>query len=81
MGKLYFFLSSLFVFAALSACGVKGRPQPPLAPPVLGRGEPEFSDATQDLQFKKKTPNKTDDDFDYSNEFDENSSAKEENSK
>ena len=39
-----------FLFAA---CGVKGNPQPPMEPPVLGRGEPNFSKATEDLKIKK----------------------------
>jgi hypothetical protein len=48
-----FFFSSLLL---LSACGVKGKPQPPLTAPVLGRGEPNFSKATESVKLKKKTP-------------------------
>jgi len=43
-------LASLAVFA-LSGCGVRGRPQPPLTPPELGRGEPTFKRATEEFAF------------------------------
>lgn len=49
--------SVCFVFLTvfyLSACGVKGKPQPPLTAPVLGRGEPNFSKATEKVKLKKK---------------------------
>ena len=36
-----------------AGCGVKGNPQPPIEPPTLGRGEPNFSKATEDLKIKK----------------------------
>ena len=35
----------------LVGCGVRGRPQPPLTPPELGRGEPTFKRATQEFAF------------------------------
>lgn len=41
-------------FGFLSACGVKGMPQPPQTAPVLGRGEPNFSKATEKVKLKKK---------------------------
>lgn len=37
-----------------TACGVKGKPQPPLTAPVLGRGEPSFSKATEKIKVKRK---------------------------
>ncbi len=37
----------------LSSCGVKGVPQPPLTMPVLGHGEPSYSNATQNVKVKK----------------------------
>ncbi|UXR65698.1 hypothetical protein EZJ49_05480 [Bdellovibrio bacteriovorus] len=40
---------------AISGCGVKGRPLPPLNPAPLGRGEPTFKDATTTTPTKKKT--------------------------
>jgi len=40
---------------SLGACGVKGKPLPPLTPPVLGRGEPSLSKASEGLKLKKKT--------------------------
>lgn len=38
----------------IGACGVKGKPQPPLTAPVLGRGEPNYSKATEKVKLKKK---------------------------
>lgn len=49
-------LSLGFFSALLIGCGIKGKPQPPLTPPVLGRGEPNFSKATEGLKIKKKPP-------------------------
>jgi hypothetical protein len=42
-------LASAFLFAA---CGVRGRPQPPLTPAELGRGKPTFKRATEEFRFK-----------------------------
>lgn len=44
---------SLAIAAALSAtgCGVRGRPQPPLTPAELGRGQPSFKRATEEFAF------------------------------
>lgn len=53
-------------FAIISACGVKGRPMPPLTNPPLGRGEPNFSKATEKVKLKK-TPIK--DDFEEPTDF------------
>ncbi len=48
-------LKTIFLAAALclfiSGCGVRGRPQPPLTPPELGRGEPTFKRATEEFAF------------------------------
>lgn len=41
-------LAILFVAAA---CGVRGRPQPPLEPAFIGRGKPSFKRATEDYAF------------------------------
>ncbi|MEN0057787.1 MAG: hypothetical protein AAGB31_03040 [Bdellovibrio sp.] len=43
----------LSLLLGFTACGVKGRPLPPLNPAPLGRGEPTFKEATQ-----KKNPSK-----------------------
>ena len=43
---------------AMSGCGVKGHPLPPLNPAPLGRGEPTFKDSTTTAPVKKKTTNK-----------------------
>ena len=48
-------ISWLFV----AACGVKGDPVPPHAPPPIGRGKPSYSKATMTLP-KKKMPEEKD---------------------
>ena len=45
MNKL---LISLFVLIT-TGCGVRGDPVPPEQPPVLGRGQPTYREATKDL--------------------------------
>ncbi len=60
----FLILFSLFI----SACGVKGQPQPPLTAPVLGRGEPSYSKATEKVKLKK---NPLPADWDDSDEFPE----------
>lgn len=44
---------SLAIAAALfgTGCGVRGRPQPPLTPAELGRGQPSFKRATEEFAF------------------------------
>lgn len=67
-------ISNLVVFAMLgllSSCGVKGKPLPPTTPPVLGRGEPNFSKATGKLKLKKKKNPKIEGDFDEPSDFSE----------
>lgn len=39
----------------LFACGVRGRPQPPLVPADLGRGKPTFKRATEEFAFPNIT--------------------------
>jgi hypothetical protein len=50
---LRIFCASLLTIL-LSACGVKGKPQPPLTAPILGRGEPNYSKTTENVKLKKK---------------------------
>lgn len=64
------FISVFFVFLT-SACGVKGDPQPPLTPPLLGRGEPSFSKATEALKIKKKNKPSLEPDWDEPADFPE----------
>lgn len=45
----------LILVFVLSGCGVKGKPLPPTTTPVLGRGEPNFSKATENVKLKKKS--------------------------
>lgn len=40
-------LSMMLLF--LSGCGVKGDPLPPEKPPVLGRGQPTYREATEEF--------------------------------
>jgi hypothetical protein len=44
-------LFAIVIVTTLSACGVRGRPQPPLAPAELGRGQPSFKGATEEMAF------------------------------
>lgn len=41
-------LGASLVFGA--SCGVKGKPQPPVVPVVMSRGEPSFSKATEKIK-------------------------------
>jgi hypothetical protein len=62
----------LLILLGLCSCGVKGNPQPPLAPPVLGRGEPSYSRATEGVKLKKKkAPTPAEPDWDQPSDFSE----------
>lgn len=50
-----------FSVGGLSACGVKGRPLPPLNPAPMGRGEPTYKETNQKKPVKKYTSQKEDD--------------------
>lgn len=50
MKTILFFSGLIF----LTACGVKGDPVPPQAPPPIGRGKPSYSKATMTLPASKK---------------------------
>ena len=62
-------LSVFLLFQFLCGCGVKGVPQAPLTAPVLGRGEANYSKATENLKIKKNHPRNND--WDDSNDFSE----------
>ena len=42
---------AIFALCALSSCGVRGNPQPPLKSPELGHGEPGFKRASEEFAF------------------------------
>lgn len=42
-------LKILILIFCISGCGVKGDPLPPLTPTELGRGQPTYKSATEDL--------------------------------
>lgn len=65
------FVFFLIICTALGACGVKGKPLPPLTPPVLGRGEPSLSKATEGVKIKKKTNRQGEPDWDDEEDFTE----------
>lgn len=69
------FLAVLFLIPLLGGCGVKGVPLPPLSPAPIGRGEPTFSKATENLQIKKEKA-KVEGDFDDEDDFSENEEKK-----
>ena len=67
MTKILVLLLSLLI----SACGVKGKPLPPIEPVPLGRGEPNYSSAAKEIQIKKKKPKKIQNDWDEPEDFTE----------
>lgn len=42
---------------SLCGCGVKGKPEPPLSPPLLGHGKQSYLKSSQKIQIKSKTKN------------------------
>ena len=42
---------ALLISVAMSSCGVRGNPQPPLNSPELGHGEPGFKRASDEFAF------------------------------
>lgn len=73
MRNLLFPIIAVLILGSISACGVKGKPLPPTTPPVLGRGEPNYSGATENLKLKKKKNPKIEGDFEDENDFNEGS--------
>jgi hypothetical protein len=72
-------LIATLVLFALCGCGVKGNPQPPLQSPVLGRGEPNFSKATELVRVKKlknKINDNSDPEWDEAADFPESNEEK-----
>ena len=57
------------VFFVLSACGVKGKPQPPLEPPTLGRGEMIQNKKNKTEDSKKKKYKGVEPDWEESDDF------------
>jgi len=47
---------TFFSVYSLMGCGVRGRPQPPLQPPEIGRGQPNFKRATEPMAFPNVPP-------------------------
>lgn len=68
MKNLIIFLTG---FLVLSGCGVKGKPLPPIEAPMIGRGEPSFTDAASEIDMKKKKIKKNKDDWNESKDFNE----------
>jgi len=44
-------LTFVLTAVVVAGCGVRGKPQPPLTPPELGRGQPTFKRATEEFAF------------------------------
>lgn len=47
---------TLIGILSIGACGVKGDPLPPLKPVDLGRGQPSYKKATEDIPLQKYSP-------------------------
>lgn len=50
---------ALNISFGIVGCGVKGKPQPPLNPAPIGRGEPTYQDSkesSQDSSKQNQTP-------------------------
>ncbi len=63
---------SLVIFYLwLSACGVKGDPLPPEAPPELGRGRPTYRRATEGIRIERQRPVKSEAEEDEDDEDEE----------
>jgi hypothetical protein len=54
--KLKIFFSLIALVYLNQACGVRGDPVPPKTAPVLGRGQPTYKGATQELAFPTVPP-------------------------
>lgn len=53
----------------IAGCGVKGKPQPPLETPTLGRGQPNFSKAAKKLRIDKSKKPVVTDEWDKQQDF------------
>lgn len=67
LAKILIFL----IFPFIISCGVKGKPQPPLESPVLGRGEYTPVKKAQDNKTKKKQKS-IEPDWEESDDFEDN---------
>lgn len=47
-------LFALLIIFSLTACGVKGKPLPPLEPPTIGNGEPAYLKKKDDKKSQQK---------------------------
>jgi hypothetical protein len=56
MKKAVVLSSTLTLCYFVAACGVRGDPVPPKTPTPLGRGEPTYKGATQNLAFPNVPP-------------------------
>ena len=51
ISSAFVLVAAIFAAAAVSSCGVRGRPQPPISPPELGHGQPGFKRASDEFAF------------------------------
>ena len=57
--KIKILLKSSILFLLVIAsvnCGVKGDPLPPEKPPILGRGQPSFNRAAEEIELPELPP-------------------------
>ncbi len=66
-----------FMILFIAACGVKGKPLPPLKSAPIGYGEPNFREATEKINVNKsKTKPKSEDDWSDDEDFYDNPEKK-----
>lgn len=54
----------LITIIGFCGCGVKGKPQPPLTPPVIGHGKQNYPKSSKQIQIQnKKKPTTSEDDW------------------
>jgi predicted small lipoprotein YifL len=64
-------LALILTFLSISGCGVKGKPQVPIEPPVLGRGQRTLVKKTDTDIIKKKKFKSSEPDWEESDDFGE----------
>jgi hypothetical protein len=59
----------ILIGSQVTGCGVKGKPQPPLIPAFIGRGEPSFAKSADKPKSQNQSKKKIEGDFEESDDF------------